>query len=99
MRHTLMYLEAVRDRIAQLENKPSSEVTPYQIAKHLHLTPQGVYQLFEMRAFSDDTALSVAEMLGAPILEVIAAANADRAKSPELRERWESIRRSARALK
>jgi transcriptional regulator with XRE-family HTH domain len=43
------------------------------------------------RVFDDDAALTVAQALGVNPLQVIAAANAERAKTPESRAKWEDL--------
>jgi protein-disulfide isomerase-like protein with CxxC motif len=43
------------------------------------------------RVFDDDAALTVAQALGLNPLVVIAAANAERAKTPEQKARWSGL--------
>jgi transcriptional regulator with XRE-family HTH domain len=61
----------------------------YALASRLGITRSAVSQLQNGKAIlGDDVALSVAEILGINPFKVIADANAERAKTPEMRSRW-----------
>ncbi|MBU9320385.1 hypothetical protein KTE24_06900 [Burkholderia gladioli] len=81
MKTTVDYLDAVKAKL----DLPSD----YAAAKHLRVTRASVsrYRLGE-GAFDDTTALRVAEILGVDPLEVIASANAERARDDETRQLW-----------
>lgn len=81
MKTTLDYLDAVKARYAL----PSD----YALAKALHI-PQTTVSGYRSgrRVFDDDTALTVATALELNPMEVIAAANAERSKTPEQKARW-----------
>jgi hypothetical protein len=81
MRTTIEYLDAVKARYGL----PSD----YALGKLLripHTTISG-YRA-KRRFFDDDTALTIATALEVNPMEVIAAANAERAKTPEQKARW-----------
>lgn len=82
--NTLEYLDACKKRLGI--------TSEYALAKALNI---GQPALIGYRAgrttFNDDTALSVAEILGINPLQVIATANAERAKTPEQRARWSGV--------
>jgi len=82
--NTLDLLEAVKVR-----RGISSD---YALAKALGVSQPTVasYRAGNSR-ISDDVALTVAEILGMHPMSVIAAANAERAKTPEQRARWEGL--------
>lgn len=79
--NTLEYLQAVKTRLGIQSD--------YALAKALGITQPTVsgYRAGRSR-IDDDVALRIAEILGKNPLEVIAAANAERSKSPEMREKW-----------
>jgi predicted transcriptional regulator len=82
--NTIELLDAVKAR---------REITSdYALAKVLGITQQAVssYRAGNS-AISDDVALTVAEILQIHPLQVIAAANAERAKTPEQKERWMNL--------
>ncbi|MDN7873884.1 DUF3693 domain-containing protein [Burkholderia aenigmatica] len=82
MKSTIEYLDAVKTVL----NLPSD----YAAAKHLHVTRAAVSRYRNGDgAFDDTTALRVAEILDVDPLEVIAAANAERARDDETRRLWE----------
>lgn len=61
----------------------------YALAKALGVTQQAVSSYRSGNSIiNDDVCLSVADILGLPPIGVIAQANAERAKTPELRQRW-----------
>lgn len=79
--NTLEYLAACKKRLG-IESD-------YALAKALNITQQAVSSYRSGRSrIDDDVALTVAEILGVNPMQVIAAANAERAKTPEQRARW-----------
>ncbi|AOJ83804.1 hypothetical protein WS86_24565 [Burkholderia savannae] len=82
MKTTVEYLDAIKSRL----NLPSD----YAIAKALGLTRAAVSkQRLGHSVFDDTTALRVAEILDVDPMEVIAAANAERARDEATRRLWE----------
>lgn len=82
--NTIEYLDAV---------KAARQITSdYALAKVLGITQSTIsgYRAGRSR-IDDDVALTVAEILGLHPLHVIASANAERAKTPEQRERWSGV--------
>lgn len=81
---TIEYLDAVK--------AAKGFTSDYQLAKALgfSLSTVSSYRTGR-RFFDDDAALTVALVLQLNPLEVIAAANAERAKTPESRARWEGL--------
>lgn len=78
---SIRYLEAVRARTVTKSD--------YAIAKALGLTPVAVGHYLHGRRVMDNYAcLRVAEALGVPLQEVIAAAEYDREKNEAKRETW-----------
>jgi transcriptional regulator with XRE-family HTH domain len=78
------YLDAVKKRL----DLPSD----YAAAKALGVTPSAISKYRLGRASFDDlTCLRVAEILGIDEIEVIAAANAQRANDPRIRRVWENV--------
>lgn len=64
----------------------------YALAKALKVGTSTISNYRAGRSrIDDDMAMRLAHVLGINPLEPIAAANAERAKSPELRDMWESI--------
>jgi transcriptional regulator with XRE-family HTH domain len=81
---TVQYLDAVKARFGL--------VSDYSVAKKLGFTQTAVSQYRHgRRFFDDDAALIVAQVLDLEPIVVIAAANAERAKTPEAKARWESL--------
>ncbi|MYM67306.1 hypothetical protein GTP45_10735 [Pseudoduganella sp. FT55W] len=82
--NTIEYLKAV---------KAATGITSdYALAARLGVTRSAVSRLQQGGVtFSDDVALTVAEILKLHPLSVIAQANAERAKTPEQRERWSGV--------
>lgn len=82
--NTMELLEAVKVR--------RGIASDYALAKALGVSQPTVasYRAGNSR-ISDDVALTVAEILGMNPLIVIAAANAERAKTPEQRARWTGL--------
>lgn len=81
---TVEYLDAVKARFGL--------VSDYSVAKKLGFTQTAVSQYRHgRRFFDDDAALIVAEILEIEPIVVIAAANAERAKTPEQKARWMEI--------
>lgn len=79
--NTLDYLAACKRRLG-IESD-------YALAKALGVTQAAVSSYRrEKSAINDDVALTVAEILGVNPMGVIAAANAERAKTPEQKARW-----------
>ncbi|WP_423197158.1 HTH cro/C1-type domain-containing protein [Cupriavidus sp. H19C3] len=84
MKTTLEYVDAVKVRL----DLPSD----YAIAKALCVSRQAVSQYRQGKAAFDDlTAVRVAEILGLNPMEVIAAANRERAKSDDARRVWTGL--------
>lgn len=82
MKTTVEYLDAVRARL----DLPSD----YAAAKHLGVTRAAVSRYRQGGgAFDDTTALRVAYILDVDPLEVIAAANVERARDTVTRSLWE----------
>ena len=78
---TLNYLAACKKRLG-IESD-------YALAKALGVTQAAVSSYRTGRSsINDDVALTVAEILGVNPMQVIAAANAERAKTPEQKARW-----------
>lgn len=77
---TLEYLDAVKKRLGI-----SSD---YALAKRLGVTRSAVSKFQNGAVFGDDVAVTVAEILQIHPMEVISAANAERAKTPEQKARW-----------
>jgi len=66
--------------------------SPYRISKEVGLTSQRMYQLFnEGGTYNDETAFQVARILELEPAVVMAAANAERAKSPEIKAVWTDL--------
>ncbi len=64
----------------------------YALAKRLGTSQQTISSYRTGRSrFDDDMALTVAEALQIDPLQVIASVNAERAKTPEQRARWEGL--------
>ncbi len=81
---TIEYLDAVKTRLGITSD--------YALAKALGW-PQATISGYRTgrRYFDDDAALSVAAALDVHPLQVIASANAERAKTPEQRARWSGV--------
>jgi transcriptional regulator with XRE-family HTH domain len=81
---TLEYLDAVKAK--------HGITSDYALAKVLNFS-QSSLSLYRSgrRIFDDDVALRIATELGINPLAVIAAANAERAKTPEQRDLWHGI--------
>jgi len=82
--NTLEYLDACKTRLG-IESD-------YALAKALKVTQSTVssYRIGRSR-IDDEVALTVSEILGLNPMQVIAAANAERAKTPEAKARWTGI--------
>jgi plasmid maintenance system antidote protein VapI len=81
---TTEYLQAVKSRLGI-----SSD---YALAARLGITRSAVSKMQQGESvFSDDVALTVAELLDVEPMAVIAAANAERAKTPEAKARWTGL--------
>lgn len=79
--NTLELLEAVKAKRVITSD--------YALAKALGVTQQAVSSYRSGNSIiNDDVCLSVAAILGLEPIFVIAQANAERAKTPELRARW-----------
>lgn len=82
--NTIGYLDAVKKRLG-IESD-------YALAKSLGFSLSSVSGYRTGRRFlDDDAALTVAQALNINPLIVIASANAERAKTPEQRERWSGV--------
>lgn len=88
--NTLQYLTACKTKLG-IESD-------YALAKALGMTQSTIsgYRAGRSR-MDDDAALKVAAILGIDPLEPIAAANAERAKSPEMKAVWESLMKKVQA--
>ena len=84
MKTTIEFLDAVKAKLG-IESD-------YALAKRLGfpLSTVSNYRTGR-RVLDDDAALSVANVLDVHPFVVIASANAERAKTPEQRERWSSV--------
>ncbi|KQQ97434.1 helix-turn-helix domain-containing protein [Massilia sp. Leaf139] len=79
------------DYLAECKRRLGIE-SDYALAKALGVTQQAVSSYRAGRSrIDDDVALTVAEILQIEPLAVIAAANAERAKTPEQKARWTGI--------
>lgn len=82
--NTLEYMAACKARLG-IESD-------YALAKALGLSQTGLSNYRTGRSrMDDDVALKVAEILEVHPLQVIAAANAERAKTPEQKARWTGL--------
>jgi transcriptional regulator with XRE-family HTH domain len=71
----------------------------YALAKRLGVAQSSVSNYRTGRSrIDDDVALTIADILGIDPIIVIAAANAERASSPERRARWEELMSGFRSL-
>jgi predicted transcriptional regulator len=82
--NTLEYLAACKARLGIDSD--------YALAKALGISHSAIcgYRAGTSRV-NDDVALSIAEILGIHPFQVIATANAERAKTPEQRARWSGV--------
>lgn len=84
MKSTLEYIDAVKIKL----DLPSD----YAVAKALCVTRAAVSSYRNGRTYLDDlTAVRVAEILEINPMEVIAAANSERAKSEDARRVWSGL--------
>lgn len=84
MRTTVDFLDAVKAR----HSLPSD----YALAPYLGITRAQVSRLRNQKDYlGDSTALTVAKLLELDPAEVVAAAHAERAKTPDKKAMWESI--------
>lgn len=82
--NTLEYMQACKERLGITSD--------YALAKALGLSQTGLSNYRTGRSrMDDDVALKVAEILGLHPLQVIASANAERAKTEEQKARWLSL--------
>ncbi len=82
--NTLDYLAACKARLGIDSD--------YALAKALGITQQAVSSYRSGNSkINDDVALKVAEILQLHPLQVIAAANAERARTPEAKARWMGV--------
>ena len=82
--NTIDYLLAVKTRLGITSD--------YALAKALRIGQPAIIGYRAGRTtISDDVALSIADILGVHPIEVIATANAERAKTPEQRQRWSGV--------
>ncbi|MGZ4837661.1 MAG: hypothetical protein ACXVZR_03865 [Terriglobales bacterium] len=82
--NTPEYLDAVKRHLGITSD--------YALAKRLGFSQSAMSSYRTgRRVFDDDAALTVALALQLNPLEVIAAANAERAKTPEQKARWEGL--------
>lgn len=84
MKTTIEFLDAVKEKVGITSD--------YALAKQLGfpLSTMSNYRTGR-RIIDDDAALEVATALGVNPLQVIAAANIERAKTPEQRARWSGV--------
>jgi transcriptional regulator with XRE-family HTH domain len=89
--NTIEYLAACKRRLG-IESD-------YALAKALGISHSAIcgYRAGRSR-IDDEVALSIAQILRLNPLEVIAQANAERAKTPEARARWEGLLQGFLAL-
>lgn len=81
MKTTIEFLDAVKEKLGIDSD--------YALAKRLGFSLSGMSNYRTgRRILDDDAALAVATALEVHPFEVIAAANAERAKTPEMRARW-----------
>lgn len=81
---TIEYLDAIKAK--------SGISSDYALAKRLGFSLSAVSSYRHGRRYlDDDAALAVAAALDLHPLQVIAAANAERAKTPEQRARWSGV--------
>jgi transcriptional regulator with XRE-family HTH domain len=81
---TIEYLDAAKVRLGITSD--------YALAKKLGISQPAISNYRSGRSrIDDDVALTIAEILGLNPLQVIAAANAERAKTPEARARWSGL--------
>lgn len=81
---TLEYLDEAKKRLGVQSD--------YALAKALHVTHSAMSNYRAERSRIDDTvALKVASILAIDPLEIIAAANAERAKTAEMRKIWTDL--------
>ncbi|SFU99515.1 helix-turn-helix domain-containing protein [Pseudoduganella namucuonensis] len=89
--NTLEYLDAVK--------AARGIASDYALAKALNVRHSTISSYRAGRSrIDDDVALTIAQILKLNPLEVIAAANAERAKTPEMRARWMDVFEGFRAL-
>lgn len=82
--NTLEYLQAVKKKLG-IESD-------YALAMRLGITRSAVSHFQRGKGiFGDDVALAVAQILDLNPLVVIAQANAERAATPEMRDRWMGV--------
>ena len=82
--NTVQYLDEVKTRLGIKSD--------YGLAKHLGIGQSAIIAYRAgRRVFDDDVALTVADALGVNPLLVIAAANAERAKTDEQKARWTGL--------
>lgn len=82
--NTIEYLDAVKVK--------RGITSDYALAKALGVAQPTVIGYRSGRTtINDDTALAIAEILQIHPLQVIACANAERAKTPEQRARWSGV--------
>lgn len=82
--NTLEYLGAVKARLG-IESD-------YALAQRLGITRSAVSVFMRGKGiFGDDVALAVAQILDIPPIVVIAQANAERARTPEMRAVWMDV--------
>lgn len=88
---TIEYLDAIKGRLGIASD--------YALAKRLGF-PQATISGYRTgrRVFDDEAALTVAQVLNIEPILVIAAANAERAKTPEVRQRWLDLMQGFRTL-
>ena len=82
--NTIEYLQAVKTRLGITSD--------YALAKALRVGHSTICSYRAGRSrIDDDVALTIAEILDLLPIQVIATANAERAKTPEQRARWTGV--------
>lgn len=82
--NTIDYLLAVKIQLGITSD--------YALAKALKVGQPSIIGYRSGRSvLSDDVALSIAEILDLPPIQIIATANIERAKTPEQRARWSGL--------
>lgn len=82
--NTIDLLEATRTHLGITSD--------YALAKALRVTPTSIANYTRRRSImDDDVALRIADILNLSPLAVIAMANSERAKTPEMKARWDGI--------
>lgn len=68
-----------------------------KVAEYLEIQPARLFNIRKGEAIPDDLLLKMAEKLDIDVIELIAAKNAERTKSPEMKKKWEHVAKSVAA--